>query len=55
LAFGAAVCAVLWSIGLPELGWLGFLAAAFVWPAVQQALGSRPSASGSDGGRWWSR
>jgi hypothetical protein len=51
LALGAFICAGLWFFGLPEFGWLGFLVAAFAWPAVRQALDERPGASKSDGDR----
>jgi hypothetical protein len=49
MALGAVLCAGLWLIGLPELGWLGFLLAAFAWPAVRQVRQDRPGAAGSDG------
>jgi hypothetical protein len=36
LLLGAVLCAGLWAVGFPELGWLGFLAAAFLGPALHR-------------------
>jgi polyisoprenoid-binding protein YceI len=34
---GAALCALLWLLGRLEIGWVGFLVAGLVWPALQRA------------------
>ncbi len=55
LALGALVCALLWLAGLPELGWVGFLIAAFAWPTVRQSLAHRRPAPDPDTDRDWGR
>lgn len=36
LLLGAVLCAGLWAVGFPELGWVGFLAAAFLGPVLHR-------------------
>jgi len=36
LLLGAGLCAGLWAVGLPELGWIGFVTAAFLGPVLHR-------------------
>jgi hypothetical protein len=38
LLLGAVLCAGLWAVGLPELGWIGFVAAAFLGPSLHRGV-----------------
>ena len=42
MALGAGTCAVLWLVGFPTLGWLGFVFAALVWPTLRPRGGIEP-------------
>ena len=44
LLLGALLCALLWLVGLPELGWLGFVTAALVGPAASEVRCRRSAA-----------
>ena len=46
LLLGAVLCAGLWVVGLPELGWIGFLVAASIGPALHRGVTDRCEETG---------